>query len=94
MSKVYVRGENVRQIAEVTDSTGAYLDPDSIVITIIDSEGSTQVDAQSMSKSDTGKYYFDFVIPVSAPCGDYKSEIKAVKGFTAIEQDHFTVVNC
>ena len=92
MSKLYYQGETIRQKVHITDVNNSLVDPDTIVITIIDSESIKKVDAEAMSKDDTGKYYYDHLIPTDAAIGKWKVEIKAVKGFTAIEQDKFTVL--
>lgn len=92
MSKIYHQGETIRQKALVTDTAKTLIDPTSIVITIIDSEATKKVDAQDMTKDVTGKYYYDHLIPADAVIGTWTTEIKAVKGSTAIEQDQFTVV--
>lgn len=93
MSKIYHQGETIRQKARVTDVNNALVDPDTIVITIIDSENAKKVDAQTMIKELTGKYYYDHLIPTDAMLGKWITEVKAVRGFTAIEQDQFTVID-
>ena len=92
MSKLYYQGETIRQKAHITDVNNSLVDPDTIVITIIDSESIKKVDAQAMSNEATGKYYYDHLIPTDAAIGKWITEIKAVKGFTAIEKDEFTVL--
>ena len=92
MSKIYHRGETIRQKAHITDTTNTLVNPDTIVITIIDSESTKKVDAQAMTNEATGKYYYDHLIPTDAVIGTWTTEIKAVKIVTAIEQDQFTVI--
>ena len=92
MSKMYYQGETMRQNVEVTDIAGKLVDADTIVITIIDPEETVQASAQAMTNDSTGKYYYDYLIATDALKGEWKTEIKAVKGFTAIEQDEFTVM--
>lgn len=92
MSKIYHQGETFSQKAHVTDAVKTLIDPDTIVITIIDSESTKKVDAEAMIKDDTGKYHYYYSIPTNATLGKWTTEIKTVKGFTAIEQDQFTVV--
>ena len=92
MSKMYYQGETMRQSVEVTDTNGALVDADSIVITIVDPTGTTQASAQAMTNDSTGKYHYDYLIAADAALGEWQTEIKAVKGFTAIEQDEFTVM--
>ena len=92
MSRRYYQGETVRQSVEVTGTNGALVDAASIVITIIDPEGTVQASAQAMTNDSTGKYHYDYLIATDAAKGEWLTEIKAVKGFTAIEQDEFTVM--
>jgi uncharacterized protein YfaS (alpha-2-macroglobulin family) len=92
MSKMYYQGETMSQTVEVRITTGALVDPDTIVITIVDPEGATKIDAQGMTKDGTGEYSYDYLLAVDAEIGKWKTEIKAVKGFTQIEQDEFTVM--
>lgn len=92
MSKRYYQGETMRQSVEVTDTDGALVDADSIVITIVDAEDTEQVSAQAMTNDSTGKYHYDYLIAADAEKGEWQTEIKAVKDFTAIEQDEFTVM--
>lgn len=92
MSKMYYQGETMSQTVEVRTTAGALVDPDTIVITIIDPAGTTKADAQSMTKDGTGEYSYDYLIAEDAILGEWKTKIKAVKGFTKIEQDEFTVV--
>ncbi|MEA1957611.1 MAG: hypothetical protein U9N01_04570 [Euryarchaeota archaeon] len=92
MSKRYYQGETMRQNVEVTNVKGTLIDPDTIVITIIDPEETVKTDAQNMTKDSTGKYHYDYLLADDALVGDWKTEIEAVKGFTAIEQDEFTVM--
>jgi uncharacterized protein YfaS (alpha-2-macroglobulin family) len=92
MSKWYYQGETMSQTVEVRRATGALVDPDTIVITIVDPEGTTKIDAQSMMKDGTGEYRYDYLLAVDAEVGKWETEVKAVKGFTQIEQDEFTVM--
>jgi uncharacterized protein YfaS (alpha-2-macroglobulin family) len=92
MSKMYYQGETMRQSVEVTDTNGALINATSIVITIIDPEGTEQVSAAAMTNDSTGKYHYDYLIAADAEKGEWQTEVKAVKGFTAIEQDEFTVM--
>jgi len=92
MSKMYYQGETARQNVEVRDVYGRLIDPDTIVITIIDVEETVKADEQTMTKDATGKYHFDYLLAEDAILGEWKTEIKAVKGFTAIEQDEFRVM--
>ena len=92
MSKRYHQGETMGQTVDVTTVKGILTDPDTIVITIVDSEGVKKADAQDMAKEETGKYRYDYLIAADGALGKWCTEIKAVKGFTQIEQDEFTVM--
>ena len=92
MSKMYYQGESVRQNVEVTDVDRALIDPNTIVITIHDAEGTAKIDEQTMAKDSTGKYHYDYQLATDAVVGKWTTEIKAIKGFIQIEQDEFTVL--
>lgn len=93
MAKMYIQGETVHQIAEVRNVDGTLIDPDTIVISITDLTGANKIDEEAMDKKGTGEYYHDYLVPTDALVGLWTVEIKAIKGFTAIEQDHFTVLD-
>lgn len=92
MSKMYYQGETMQQKVEVRETNGALVDADTIVITIVDPEDTEQVSAEAMINDSTGKYYYNYLIAADAEKGEWKTEVKAMKGFTAIEQDEFTVM--
>lgn len=92
MSKRYYQGETFPQKAEVRDVLGVLIDPDTIVITIVNPEGTKEVDEQAMSKEDTGEYCYTYLIAEDAKKGKWITEIKAEKGYIQIEQDEFTVM--
>jgi len=93
MANMYFQGETLRQKAEITDIGKVLVDPDTIVISIIDLQGIKKVEEEAMERDATGKYHYDYLIPADALIGLWTAEIKAVKGFTAIEQDQFTVLD-
>ena len=93
MAKMYYQGETMRQKAEITDVGKNLVNPDTIVISILDVSGEKKVEDEVMINDDTGKYHYDYLIPTDALIGLWTVEIKAVKGFTAIEQDQFTVLD-
>lgn len=82
----------MRQNVEVRDVNGILVDPDTIVITILDTKETVKVDAAAMTKESTGKYKYDYLIATDEELGKWTTEIKAVSGFTAIEQDEFVVM--
>ena len=98
MSRVYYEGETMRQNVIVTTKKKVAIDPDTIVISIVDPMGTKKVDEEAMIKDgiteiEKGKYHYDYLIGVSAPKGQWSTEVKAIKDFTQIEQDNFTVVS-
>lgn len=92
MSKLYYQGETIRQKAEIRGVVGQLIEPDTIEITIEDPEGTLKVEDGAMSDEAVGKYFYDYLIPVDAEIGKWRTEVKAVKGYIAIEQDEFTVM--
>lgn len=82
----------MRQDVEVTDRKGILIDADTIVITIVDPEETMKVDEQNMLHDDTGEYHYNYLLATDAVEGKWATEVKAIKGFTAIDQDEFTVV--
>lgn len=92
MSKKYYQGETMRQKAEVRDTNKALVDPDTIVISIVDPDDTVKTDEQAMTKDATGEYHYDHLLAADAGVGKWTTQIKAVKGFTQIEQDEFTVM--
>ena len=82
----------MRQNVVVRDVNGALVDPDTIVMSIVDPEERVKIDAQTMTKDSTGKYHYDYLLATDAVTGKWTTEVKAVKGFTQIEQDEFTVM--
>lgn len=92
MSRVYYQGETIRQKAHVTDVRGIFITPDTIVITIKDPIDTMIENGKNMVEDEKGKYYYDYLIPSDGMIGKWRTEIKAIKGYTAIEQDEFTVV--
>lgn len=92
MSKVYYQGETIREKAETKDIAGAYTDPDSIVITIRSPEGAIIINGEAMTPEDKGKFYYNYFILDDAEIGIWVVEVKATKGYIAVEQDEFTVL--
>lgn len=80
------------QKVEVRTNAGVLMDPDTIVISVVDPEGAEKITDQAMTKDATGEYHYDYLLAADALVGKWKTEVKAVKGFTQIEQDEFTVM--
>lgn len=90
----YHQGETFRQKANVKDiSDGSDMDPDTIVVTIVDSAGTKQIDAQAMERDEPGQYHYDYNLADDASVGEWNTEIEADRGGAiAIEQDIFRVL--
>lgn len=92
MSKRYFQGETAHQYVKVTDVRGILQDPDTIVISIVDVNKTLVVDKIAMTKRAIGEYRYDYLLAADAKIGKWVTEVKAIKGFTQIEQDEFTVM--
>jgi len=71
--------QEIKERQQFTD-TSTYINPDTIEITITDPDGTTVVDSVSMSKDETGKYYYYWDTSQDDPEGDYHIEIVTVDG--------------
>jgi hypothetical protein len=75
-SGIYERGDNYLNHITIRDIlTTAKSDPSSVLITITNPCGAVLVDAQAMSTSEIGIYYYDYSILANAPYGKYNVEI-------------------
>jgi len=92
MSKRYYQGESFPQRVKVTDREGVLVDPDTIIITIVDPNGTKEVDGEDMIKEEVGEYKYIYALAVDAEIGEWSTEVEAEKGFIQIEQDKFTVM--
>lgn len=76
-----LRGSSVRIAALVYNSTffavDALFDPSAIKITITDPDGLVKVNAASMTKSVTGKYYYDWQTAITDVAGTYVVSVLA-----------------
>lgn len=90
----FQRGETIICSVEVKNAAGTYIDPaTSMKITILDPLGVKQVDDQSMTKDDVGKYHRDWTSSATASLGTYKSQFKATDGSRISREDEtFEVV--
>ena len=71
-------GESTKRKIEVRTTAGVLEDPDSVTITIWKPDGSIDVDAVAMTKSETGKYYYWYTI--SDQVGTHKILYEATTG--------------
>lgn len=76
MAEYFERDETVIVSTEITDSAGAKTDPTTIVIYVIDSAGTTQVDGVAMTKDATGEYHHDYTLPADCKLGIWDVRIK------------------
>lgn len=85
----YQVGETMRITATITDTDGDTADPVTTVISIKKPDGTLGVDAAAMTKSETGIYYYDYLI--ASDIGTYRVSIKATgsAGRITIEPVHF-----
>jgi len=92
--KIYYQGETFRQKAKVQDiSDGSNMDPHRIRVTIVDSAGIPQIEAQGMTKEETGQYYYDYTLADDAALGEWVTEVEAnIDISIAIEHDLFRVL--
>jgi uncharacterized protein YfaS (alpha-2-macroglobulin family) len=67
--QVFRRGQTVECYAEVKTQAGAYVDPTSIVVTILDPNGVAKVTAQAMTKLEVGKYAYYYTVPADGGYG-------------------------
>jgi len=75
------RGESVPIWAEAKDADGALFDPDQgILLTVTDKNDTVVVDAQTMTKSVTGVYYYKWTSESDSVIGWYKCTATAQDG--------------
>lgn len=91
---IYYQGETFKQKANVKDiSDGSDMAPDMIVVTIVDSAGTKQIDAQAMVSDDIGWYHYAYNLADDATLGEWDTEVEANSGGAiAIKQDIFRVL--
>ena len=90
--KKYYQGETFRQKVDVTNVDDDATDPNTITITIEDSEGIKKVTDGVMTKDSVGFYHYDYDIPDDAATGEWTTKVYAEKTQKAIEQDRFLVL--
>lgn len=88
---IYSQGETAIINAEVTNSSGTYIDPTSILCTIDDPTG-TQKATGAMTKDAVGYYHYDYALASDATVGTWRAFITAVVNTrTVIEEIRFVV---
>lgn len=88
---IYSQGETAIVNAEVTNSSGTYIDPTSISCTI-DNPAGTQEATGAMTKDAVGYYHYDYNLASGASVGTWRAFVTAVIGTrTVIEEIRFIV---
>lgn len=77
--KIFQRPETVPTKADVKDWDGEYVDPTSIKITVTIGSA-TVVDAQDMTKLETGKYVYYYTPAADATLGWHVSKVTVTDG--------------
>lgn len=76
----YVAGETVRIRVYIYDDDGDLVDPTSVKCTIIDDDGTTQVDAQDMTQDVAGVYDYYYNTTTSSATGWWRGQVDVVDG--------------
>ena len=77
-------GDTIRLNASFYTFAGALADPSSVKITIYDGMRDKLIDAESATKETVGVYYYDYLVPVSAPEPLYYEFSGTLEGSTAL----------
>lgn len=83
-------GETIRLLVTITNVDGDASDPATVKISINLPDGEGSVVAVNMTKSETGSYYYDYLIPSNL--GDYNWNVTATGsgGRITIVKDSFS----
>ena len=83
-------GETIRLLVTITNVDGDASDPATVKISINLPDGESAVALANMTKSETGSYYYDYLIP--STLGDYNWNVTAVGsgGRITIVKDSFS----
>jgi len=90
----FERGETYSKWSTIRDYDGTKVDPATVKISIVDPCGTTVLNAASMTKDDTGIYYYDHALDSSATYGIYKTTVAATAAAAQIgkQEDEFFVM--
>lgn len=92
MTDYYPEGDyNLKIWFKSRTGAGDLEDPDTVAITIKDSEGTVLVDAIAMTKESTGIYYYTWGM-VSISAGSYKVEVEYDNGGDTGLDTHWIVI--
>lgn len=86
MAGVYDKGQLVRVSVTFQDTTGAYVDPTTVVLTVIDPAGTTTT--PSVTKDSLGHYHADVNANLS---GTWKYRFTGTGTNQGADEDYFTV---
>lgn len=93
MTERFERDETIIIEVDIKTAAGVLTDPDSIVIYIIDSAGTTKVDGVAMTKDGVGEYHYDHTPGATDVLGLWKVRFKAVSGTrTSIADTEFYLI--
>lgn len=86
MAETYYAGDAIRIEAEIRDSDGDLMTPDtSVKVTITDPDGTAKATNQDMTASSTGVYYYVWQSSSTDTLGAYNAKVVAIDGsYTAV----------
>ena len=67
----YERGKAIRISVEIKDRNGTYIDPTTPVIKIANNNGKLVVSSTTLTKTETGKYYYIWDTTETMALGNY-----------------------
>ena len=88
--RIFQRGESVPVWGEVKDWAGTYIDPVSVKVTITKPDGTASVTAQSMTRSETGRYVYYYDSDAADLLGWWRTMIETVDGSSPNERHTIT----
>lgn len=93
---IYERGENNYYVIKIKDiEAQSYTDPSTVSLSIYNNCGEELVSNAAMTKSDTGIYYYNYLIPADARFGEYEIKVTAsnvTDTISTIYKDKFYVL--
>lgn len=90
----YQLGETVSYEIYFYNSSDVLTDPTTYVISIIDTDGTTQIDEATLTYASLGTYTYNYTLATDVEIGLWKVIIKATNATeTRISNDSFRVIN-
>lgn len=91
---IYEQGETFSHWVTIRNNDGQKVDPASVKLYIYDPCDNTVLDNQSMTKSETGVYYYDHELNSSATYGKYRTKVETTASSSQIGiiRDEFFVM--